>query len=146
MDSSQHLTDQQWDLTDRQWEKIDPIINARLGDWGGANANDNRLFVNACLYILRTKSPWHQLPPKYGKYKAINRRFNRWRSQHIWDDVLVILLKEPDYEWLIIEPDENLADGQLPTFSMAWLNMVSPSRPLFRQIEKQFAKQLTRFK
>ncbi|PFT95063.1 hypothetical protein COK81_12120 [Bacillus thuringiensis] len=27
----------------------------------GCNAGDNRLFVNACLWIIRTGSPWRDL-------------------------------------------------------------------------------------
>ena len=34
------------DLTDAQWEKIEPLINKRLENWGSVNANDNRVFVN----------------------------------------------------------------------------------------------------
>jgi hypothetical protein len=30
------------------------IIEEKLGKWGGSNANDNRVFVNACLWIVRT--------------------------------------------------------------------------------------------
>ena len=131
MNSQQQLTEQR--LTDEQWEKIEPVIRKRLGSWGGHNANDNRIFVDACLYILRTRSPWHTLPPEYGKYKGVNRRFLRWRDQHIWDDVLAVLLNEPDYEWLIINDPQH----QIPTFTMQWLSMVSPSRSLLRQVQNK---------
>ncbi|MES1051997.1 transposase, partial [Bacillus thuringiensis] len=43
-----------------------------LGKWGGSNANDNRLFVNACLWIIRTGSPWRDLPNGYGKFNAVH--------------------------------------------------------------------------
>ena len=42
------------DLRDEQWAKIEPIIAEKIGTWGGSNANDNRTFVNACLWIIRT--------------------------------------------------------------------------------------------
>ncbi|KAB2495981.1 transposase, partial [Bacillus cereus] len=35
------------DVTDEHWNKLEPIITELLGKWGGSNANDNRLFVNA---------------------------------------------------------------------------------------------------
>ena len=130
---------QEYHLTNEQWVKIEPIIDQKIGDWGGANANDNRLFVNACLYIMKTKTAWHNLPLEYGKYKAINRRFNRWREQQIWDDVLVILLNDPKFEWLLIDTEQQL----YPKFTMTWLQMVSPSKSLLRQVQKQIARKLS---
>ena len=46
------------DVTDDNWNKLEPIITGLLGKWGGCNATDTRLFVNACLWIIRTGSPW----------------------------------------------------------------------------------------
>ena len=111
-------------VTDEQWGKIEPIITNKIGNWGGANAHDNRTFVNACLYIIKTNSPWHTLPSEYGKYKAINRRYNRWRNQHVWDNIIAILLNEPDYEWLISEQSTN--HDAIPNFTMKWIAMISP--------------------
>ena len=51
------------DLNDAQWSKIEPIINERIGNWGGGNANDNRVF--GCLWNIRTGAPWRDLPPQY---------------------------------------------------------------------------------
>ncbi len=82
------------DLTDAQWEKIEPIIKAKLGNWGGSNANDNRVFVNACLWIVRTGAPWRDLPPQYGKFNAVHRRYKRWCDNHIWDYILAELIDE----------------------------------------------------
>ncbi|OTZ93437.1 IS5/IS1182 family transposase, partial [Bacillus thuringiensis serovar darmstadiensis] len=59
------------DVTDENWNKLEPIITELLGKWGGSNANDNRLFVNACLWIIRTGSPWRDLPTEYGKFNAV---------------------------------------------------------------------------
>jgi len=134
---------QKYHLTDEQWVKIEPIITEKIGDWGGANANDNRLFVDACLYIVRTNTAWHKLPLEYGKYKAINRRFNRWRNQHIWDDILVILLKFPEFEWLLIDNEQQNSKHELPKFTMKLMKMISPSRALLGQIQKQIANSLS---
>jgi transposase len=66
------------DLNDNQWFKIEPIITKMLGKWGGSNAKDNRTFVNAVFWILRTGSPWGDLPPQYGKFNAVHARYKRW--------------------------------------------------------------------
>ena len=91
------------DLTDKQWAKIEPIIKEKLGSWGGSNANDNRIFVNACLWIVRTGAPWRDLPPQYGKFNAVNRRYVRWCKKGIWEFILAEIIDEPDMEWLMID-------------------------------------------
>ena len=91
------------DLTESQWSKISPIIVKLLGKRGGSNANDNRVFVNACFWIIRTGSLWRDLPHQYGKFNAVHRRYKRWCDKGIWDEILVQLMDEPDMEWLMID-------------------------------------------
>ena len=38
------------DLTDEQWSILGPILPGQKGQWGGV-AKDNRLFMNAVLWI-----------------------------------------------------------------------------------------------
>jgi transposase len=65
------------DLSDKQWLKIEPIITAKIGNWGGSNANDNRLFVNAVFWIIRTGTPWRDLPTQYEKFNTVHRSYKR---------------------------------------------------------------------
>ncbi len=39
---------------------------------------DNRLFVDAVLWIARTGAPWRDLLERFGKFNSIWRRFDRW--------------------------------------------------------------------
>ena len=43
------------DISDRAWEIIAPHVPGKPGDWGGI-AQDNRKFINAVVWILRTGS------------------------------------------------------------------------------------------
>ncbi len=63
-------------------------------------AKDNRLFLNAVFWILRTGAPWRNLPPDYGDWKNAHRRFCRWRDKGIWEDLLSQIIDEPDFEWI----------------------------------------------
>jgi len=90
------------DISDRVWEKLEPHLPGRKGSWGGV-AHDNRQFINAIFWILRTGAPWRDLPPDYGDWKNTHRRFCRWRDKGVWEKLLDILVEEPDYEWLIID-------------------------------------------
>ena len=53
------------DLTDEMWAKFEPLLPGRRGTWGGI-AKDNRKFVNAVLWIVRTGAPWRDLPRYVG--------------------------------------------------------------------------------
>ena len=60
------------DISDKMWEVIAPHLPGRKGQWGGI-AHDNRLFINAVFWILRTGSPWRDLPPDYGGWSNTHR-------------------------------------------------------------------------
>ena len=44
-------------LTDAQWAKMEPRCLGKPGD-PGRSGTDNRLFVEAVLWIIRMGSPW----------------------------------------------------------------------------------------
>ena len=44
------------DISDHAWSLLAPLLPGRRGAWGG-RAKDNRLFVNAIFWILRTGAP-----------------------------------------------------------------------------------------
>ena len=56
MDSAMH----RHDISDHAWSLLAPLLPGRCGAWGG-RAKDNRLFVNAIFWILRTSAPWLDL-------------------------------------------------------------------------------------
>ena len=36
------------------------------------------------FFILRTGSPWRDLPDRYGPYTTVYNRFNRWAKAGVW--------------------------------------------------------------
>jgi transposase len=90
------------DISDATWTLLEPLLPGRAGMWGRI-AKDNRLFINAVFWILRTGAPWRDLPPDYGDWKNTHRRFCRWRDKGTWEKVLEALITEPDFECLIID-------------------------------------------
>jgi transposase len=83
-----------YELTDAQWEAIRDELPGKEGD-PGRTAADNRLFVNAVLYVAKTGIPWPDLPERFGKYNTAWRRFDRWCAAGVWER-LAGLLGEPD--------------------------------------------------
>ena len=90
------------DISDRVWLLLEPHLPGRAGGWGGV-AKDNRKFINAVFWILRTGAPWRDLPEDYGDWKNTHRRFCRWRDKGVWEKLLNQVLEEPDCEWLQID-------------------------------------------
>jgi transposase len=90
------------DISDTIWERLAPHMLGRKGTRGG-NARNNRQFINAVFWILRTGAPWRDLPSDYGNWNNTHRRFCRWRDKGIWEKIMDALINEPDFEWLIID-------------------------------------------
>ena len=76
--------------------------SARRRGQAGRPAHDNRRFIDAVCWILRTGSPWRDLPPDYGDWKNTHRRFCRWRDRGVWAGLLDAVIDDPDFEWLMI--------------------------------------------
>jgi transposase len=64
-------------LTDAQWAKMEPLCLGKPSD-PGRSGKDNRLFVEAVLWIARTGSPWRDLPPSFGHWNSVFTRFRDW--------------------------------------------------------------------
>ncbi len=55
-----------YELTDAQWRRVEDLLPGKKSDPGRTGA-DNRLFVNAVLWVLRSGAHWHDLPERFGK-------------------------------------------------------------------------------
>jgi len=89
------------EIADEHWERIEGFLPGRSGD-PGVTASDNRLFVNAVLWIAKTGAPWRDLPECFGNWNSVWRRFDRWSAKGVWLRVFEEL-KDPDLEWLILD-------------------------------------------
>ena len=67
------------DIDDRAWSIISPLFPGQRSQWGGI-AVDNRRFVNAVLWIMRTGAPWRDLPPSCGASGGVPRRLRACRQ------------------------------------------------------------------
>ena len=148
------------DITDQVWALLEPHLPGREGRWGGV-AKDNRLFINAVFWILRTGAPWRDLPPTYGGWKNTQRRFCRWRDKGLWESLLAELIVEPDYEWLMIDASHIKVHphaagarggnqgmsltkgGSTPRYIWPWMRLVCRSESLLQTVPVQIARRLS---
>jgi len=79
-----------YELSEAQWRRIKDALPGRL-EHVGRTAADNRLFVNAVLWVLRSGARWHDPPERYGKYKSVHTRFMRWARSGVWERIFADL-------------------------------------------------------
>ena len=84
------------ELSERQWLLIKDLIPGKAGD-PGRHGDDNRLFINACVYVLKTAVPWEDLPGRFGKSDTVRKRFDRWCARGVWQK-LAAALGDPDLD------------------------------------------------
>jgi len=89
------------EIKDEDWERIQDLLPGKAGDVG-VTAKDNRLFVNAVLWIAKTGAPWRDLPERFGHWNSVWKRFDRWSKKGVWERVFQVL-QDPDLEWLMFD-------------------------------------------
>ena len=89
------------EIKDEDWERIKAMLPGQPGD-PGVTAKDNRLFINAALWIAKTGAPWRDLPERFGLWGSVHKRFDRRAKKGAWERIFEAL-QDPDLEWLIID-------------------------------------------
>jgi transposase len=70
-----------FDLSDAEWRIIAPLLPNKPR---GMPRTDDRRVLNGIFFILRTGSPWRDLPERYGPYTTAYNRYNRWVKTGVW--------------------------------------------------------------
>ena len=82
-----------YDLTEYEWSIAEPLLPTGRP---GPVPKNNRRILNGMFYVLRTGSPWRDLPERYGPYTTVYNRFNRWRKAGVWDRMMDAIVKAHD--------------------------------------------------
>src|SRR5579871_6493180 len=88
-------------IRDEDWERIKDLLPGRAGQ-PGVTARDNRLFIDAVLWIAKTGAPWRDLPERFGHWNSVWKRFSRWALKGVWRK-LFGQFQDEDLEWLILD-------------------------------------------
>ena len=87
---------------DAVWERVAPLLPGKASD-GGVTAKDNRLFLEAVPWRVRTGLPWRDLPTAFGRWNSVFQRFRRWSRAGVFERLLERLSGEPDFEYALID-------------------------------------------
>jgi transposase len=113
-----------YELSEVQWRRIADLLPGKATD-PGRTAEDNRLFVNGVLWVLRSGARWSDLPERYGKWKTVHKRFTRWAKAGVWERVFANLTGDPDNQYLMLDTTlvrahQQAATGKGGTKIMLW--------------------------
>ena len=89
-----------FDLTDFEWRVIAPLLPNKPR---GVPRVDDRRVLNGIFFVLRSGTPWRDLPERYGPYTTAYNRFNRWRKAGVWDRMMDAITKAYDGDVQMID-------------------------------------------
>jgi transposase len=84
------LTQPRHALSDDHYAVIEPLLPTN--DRPGHPWKCHRSVINGILWVLHTGAPWRDVPGRYGPWQTVYDRFNRWRKDGTWAEVLTHLL------------------------------------------------------
>ena len=64
-------------IDDEMWSRLEKLLPKPKGRHG----KDDRLFIEAIGWMLRTGAAWRDLPPAYGNWKSVYNRYNNWSKK-----------------------------------------------------------------
>jgi transposase len=74
-----------YELTEFEWRVIQPLLPDKPR---GVPRVDDRRVLNGIFWVLRSGSPWRDLPERYGPHTTCYNRFVRWRKAGVWDRLM----------------------------------------------------------
>jgi transposase len=84
-------------LTDDQWSLLHEFLRAHPRVYVG-HPDRCRHFLNGVLWILRSGSQWRSLPPEYGQWNSVFKRYDRWVTAGIWDEMFAAVRVDADLQ------------------------------------------------
>src|SRR4051812_30121211 len=89
-------------LTDAQRARMEPHCLGKKSDPGRSGGGD-RLFVEAGVWVARAGSPWRDLPPLFGKWNTVFKRYRDWVKADVFGRLFGAASDEPDTEYAMVD-------------------------------------------
>lgn len=89
-------------LSDQHWHKLRDFLRQVPGIYIGQETECRR-FLEGVLWIGRSGAQWRLLPPAYGAWNTVYKRFARWCERGIWTQMHRYFAHDPDLESLLID-------------------------------------------
>ncbi|WP_437891941.1 IS5 family transposase, partial [Phytobacter sp. V91] len=91
-----------YDIPDEAWTIIHPILPAEsVSPRVGRPWAEHRKIINGMFWVLCSGAPWRDLPERYGPWKTVYNRFNRWSKSGVINIIFNKLLSALDAHGLV---------------------------------------------
>ena len=80
-----------YELTDREWSAVKQVLPNKPR---GVPRVDDRRVLNGIFFILRSGTPWRNLPKEYGPYTTCYNRYSRWTRAGIWTRIMAAITED----------------------------------------------------
>jgi transposase len=62
-----------------------------------------RVFLEALYWIGRSGAQWRFVPPSYGNWNSVYKRFARWDELGVWERLFAGVADDPDLQSVLID-------------------------------------------
>lgn len=69
----------------------------------GRSGSNNRRFIEAVLWVVRTGSPWRDLPAFFGNWNTVFKRYRDWVKADVFIRLFEACSDEPDMEYAMVD-------------------------------------------
>ncbi|MGE0972117.1 IS5 family transposase [Klebsiella sp. WOUb02] len=89
-----------YDIPDEAWTIIQPFLPAASASpQAGRPWAEHRMIINGMFWVLCSGAPWRDLPERYGPWKTVYNRFNRWSKSGVINIIFNKLLSSSGCTW-----------------------------------------------
>ena len=78
-------------LCDESWSTVEPFFDRKKKS-RGRPPKDRRLILEGVIWMLRTGSPWRDLPTEFGPFQTVYHCFREWERDGTIENVFNALL------------------------------------------------------
>lgn len=89
-----------YDLTEFEWRVISPLLPNKPR---GVPRVDDQRVLNGIFWVLRSGSPWRDVPERHGPYATCYDRFRRWTKAGVWDRIMDAITEAYDGDVRMID-------------------------------------------
>ena len=92
-----------YELTDQEWNRIKDLLPPEKSGKRGRPSKDNRMILNAMVWIARSGAPWRDLPERYGPWETVYSPFRKWINDGILDNIFRVLGLDAELDELFMD-------------------------------------------
>lgn len=124
-----------YDLPDEAWALLLPLLPPEHSQRPGHPYVEHRRVINGLFWVLCSGTPWRDLPERYGSWKTVYNRFNRWSKSGIINLIFNKLLSILDEVHCAAGAQKNIP---ISPETMAWVALrgVMVPKSIWRSMEK----------